>query len=105
VIEAAGYATALPDALRLAAPGAHVLLLALGHATPEVPVRDIVERGLKLTGCNAFRTELPEAIALLAAEGWRYRPVVTDTVSLADAPEAIARQLRSPDAVKLLVRP
>ncbi len=105
VIDCAGYPQALPDALRLVADAGEVLLLAIGHSVPDVPARTLVERGLRLTGCNAFTDELPAAVALLASDGWRFLPVVTDTVDLAEAPAAFERQLAAPEAVKLLVRP
>jgi threonine dehydrogenase-like Zn-dependent dehydrogenase len=105
VIDAAGYPRSLADAIALCRPGAQVLVLALSGR--EVPVKpmDIVEKRLRITGSNAFRGELDDAIALLAAEGWRYEPVVTDAIELDELPETARRQLQQPDAVKVLVRP
>jgi threonine dehydrogenase-like Zn-dependent dehydrogenase len=105
VIDAAGYRTSLARALELGDVGAHVLLVALAHADATVTPSTLVERRLQISGCHAFVDELPTAVALLAAEGSRYAPVVTETVDLAELPDAVARQLRRPDAVKLLVRP
>ena len=79
--------------------------MALAHATRTVTPSVLVERRLQISGCHAFIDELPTAVALLAAEGSRYAPVVTETVELAELPDAVARQLRRPDAVKLLVHP
>jgi threonine dehydrogenase-like Zn-dependent dehydrogenase len=105
VIDAAGHAGALGDAVALAAPGAVVLLLAIGHAGASVDAAALAERRLQLIGVNAFVDELPPAIARLAAEDWRYRPIVTHAVSLAELPAMARRQLAEPDAVKVLVRP
>jgi L-gulonate 5-dehydrogenase len=105
VIDAAGHAGALRDAVALAAPGAAVLLVAIGHSDAKVDAGALAERRLLLIGVNAFVDELPAAIARLAAEGWRYRPVVTHAVSLAELPVMARRQLAEPDAVKVLVRP
>ncbi|HEU4975679.1 MAG TPA: alcohol dehydrogenase catalytic domain-containing protein [Baekduia sp.] len=105
VVDAAGYATSLADALALGAPGAHVLLVALGHAEAAVHPAALVERRLRVTGCHAFVDELPEAIRLLSEEGWRYDPVVTAAVALDDLPGALAALLDRPDDVKVLVRP
>jgi len=105
VVDAAGYAGSLADAIAAAAPAADLLLVALSeHPVPVTPIA-IAERRLRLTGCNAFVDELPEAIERLAAEGWRYRPVVTDAIALTELPAVAAHQLERPDAVKVLVRP
>jgi threonine dehydrogenase-like Zn-dependent dehydrogenase len=105
VVDAAGYPASLTDSLALARAGAQVLVVALGDQPVPVRPMALVERRLSITGSNAFVDELPQAIALLTEEPWRYEPVVTDTVALRDLPEAAARQLRAPDAVKMLVRP
>jgi threonine dehydrogenase-like Zn-dependent dehydrogenase len=105
VIDAAGYATSLDDAIGLCGPAGHVLLVALAHADTAVRPRELVERRLRITGVHAFVDELPEAIGLLAAESWRYAPVVTDAVSLRELPDALGRLLESPDVVKLVMHP
>jgi threonine dehydrogenase-like Zn-dependent dehydrogenase len=105
VVDAAGYRASLTDSLALARVGAQVLVVALGDRPVPVRPMALVERRLSIIGSNAFVDELPQAIALLAEEPWRYEPLVTDTVALRDLPEAAARQLRAPDAVKMLVRP
>ena len=105
VIDAAGFPGSLAHAVTRCATGAQILLLALSdHAVPVTPM-DLVERRITVTGSNAFVDELPAAIALLTAEGWRYDPVVTDAVALDELPATARRQLDRPDAVKVLVRP
>ncbi len=105
VVDAAGYATSLADAIALGAPGAHVLLVALGHAEVALHASVLVERRLQLTGCHAFVDELPEAVQLLGSDGWRYDPVITDAVALAELPGALSDLLASPDAVKVVMHP
>jgi threonine dehydrogenase-like Zn-dependent dehydrogenase len=105
VVDAAGYAGSLSHALALGAAGAHVVLLGLGARPEQLTPLDFVERRLTLTGSNAFVDELPAAIELLATEGPRYAPVVTDTVPLDELPALVERQLRRPDAMKVLVHP
>lgn len=105
VIDAAGYAGALGDAVGAAAPAAHILLVALSAEPVTLSPIELTERRLRLTGCNAFVAELPDAIERLADEGWRYAPVVTDAISLAELPDVARRQLSAPDAIKVLVRP
>jgi threonine dehydrogenase-like Zn-dependent dehydrogenase len=105
VVDAAGHPTALLDAIGLAAPGARLLLIGLGGHETAVRPQELVEKRLSIVGSNAFVSELPAAIALLAAEGWRYAPVVTHAISLAELPAMARRQLEWPDAIKVLVRP
>jgi threonine dehydrogenase-like Zn-dependent dehydrogenase len=105
VVDAAGFPTSLAHAVTRCTTGAQILLLALSdHAVPITPM-ELVERRITVTGSNAFVDELPAAIALLAAEGWRYDPVVTDAIGLDELPATARRQLERPDAVKVLVRP
>jgi threonine dehydrogenase-like Zn-dependent dehydrogenase len=105
VIDAAGYPPSLSDALGLAGARGQVLLLALAFQPVAIKPADLVERSICLVGSGAFVDELPEAIALLAAERWRYEPVITDAVSLAELPAAARGQLERPTSVKMLVCP
>lgn len=105
VVDAAGYPESLAHAVRLASLGAHILLVALSGASVSVTPMEVVERRLRITGCNAFVDELSEAIALLSTDGGRYAPVVTDTIRLDELPAAVERLLTAPDAVKVLVQP
>jgi threonine dehydrogenase-like Zn-dependent dehydrogenase len=105
VIDAAGYASSLPDAIEIAAPAAQLLLLAISHHEAAVRPIDIVEKRLRIVGANAFVDELPDAIALLATDGWRYAPIVTEAIALDELPAVARRQLAAPEAIKVLVRP
>lgn len=105
VVEAAGYPGALGQAVQAAGERATVLAIAISEAASQVRPIDIVEGRIRLIGVNAFLTELPEAIAAIAAEPWRYRPVVTRAVSLEEFPAAVGQELRGSQAIKLLVRP
>lgn len=104
VIDAAGYPGSLTHAIACCAPGAQLLVVALSEVEVAIRPMELAERRLRLVGCNAFRAELPQAVQLLAEEPWRYAPVVTDAVELSELPAVIGRQLRKPDAVKVLVR-
>jgi threonine dehydrogenase-like Zn-dependent dehydrogenase len=105
VIDAAGYRGSLLDAVGLVAPRGQVLVLALSGAEVSMRPSEIVERSITVTGANAFVDELDDAVTLLAAEPWRYEPVVTDVVSLSELPDVARRQLAHPEAVKVLVCP
>lgn len=104
VIDAAGYPGSLIHAIAGCAAGAELLVVGLSEVEVAIRPMELAERRLRLVGCNAFRSELPRAVQLLAEEPWRYAPVVTDVVELSELPAAIGRQLREPNAVKVLVR-
>lgn len=105
VVDAAGYRGSLLDAVGLCAREGQLVLVALGHHAVALRPMDIVEKRLRITGVNAFHDELSLAVGLLAREGWRYEPVVTDAVALSELPEKARGELERPDGVKVLVRP
>ena len=105
VIDAAGYAGSLSESLSFVRPRGQILVLAISRRAVKVTPADLVEAEICVLGSNAFTRELPEAIALLAAEAWRYEPVITDAVSLAELPAVIRRQLARPEAIKVVVCP
>ena len=105
VIDAAGYADSLSESVLFVRPRGQILLLAISRRPVEVTPAELVEAEICVLGSNAFTGELPEAIALLAAETWRYEPVITDAVSLAELPAVIRRQLARPEAIKVVVCP
>ncbi len=105
VVDAAGTPAALHEAIRAAARGGCVLLVALGHHPVELLPADLAEASLSLVGCSGFAGELPGAVAELTADPDRYRPLVTEAVLLEEAPLRLAELTRRPSAGKLLVCP
>jgi 2-desacetyl-2-hydroxyethyl bacteriochlorophyllide A dehydrogenase len=105
VVDAAGSPASLTDACSYAANGGTVLVVALSHGTVPVAPAELVERSLTITGSVGFDDELAEALALLAADPDRYRPIVTEAVLLEEAAERLAGLASSPATGKLLVRP
>lgn len=104
VIDGAGHAESLTDAVRHASPGGTVLLVALGNAPSGVTTAEIVERGLTLIGSVGFDDHhLDEAVAALAAAPARYRPIVSHRVPLTDLPAFLADPSAREDAIKVLV--
>lgn len=105
VIDAAGYRTSLLDAMSNCASGGTVLVVALGHEPVQLVPAGLAEHEITISGSNGFTDELPAAVAELAANPNRYRPVVTEVVLLEDAVERLGALTNSPSAGKLLVRP
>jgi threonine dehydrogenase-like Zn-dependent dehydrogenase len=105
VVDAAGYPGSLGDAIDACANGGTVLAVALGHEpVPLIPAA-LAGRELTLAGCNGFAGELPEAVAALAADPGRYRPLVTEAILLDEAPRRLAGLLTEPAAGKAVIRP
>jgi threonine dehydrogenase-like Zn-dependent dehydrogenase len=105
VIDAAGYPGSLADAVASAGNGGTVLIVALGHHPVALLPADVVERALTIVGSNGFDTELPEAVAALDAEPERYRLVITEAVTLEEAPARLAAVAAHPATGKVVIRP
>jgi threonine dehydrogenase-like Zn-dependent dehydrogenase len=82
-----------------------VLVVALGHEPEQIVPAGLVERELTLAGSTGFSGELADAVAVLAADPDRYRPVVTEAVLLDEAPGRLPELLGSPSPGKILIRP
>jgi len=105
VVDAAGYPGSLADAVARTATGGTVLAVALGHEQARLLPAEIAERELTITGSIGFAGELPDAVAALARDPDRYRPVVTEAVPLEDAPGRLRELLAAPSPGKVLIRP
>jgi len=106
VVDAAGYPGALSDALALCADGGTVLAMASGQELAEIVTADLAERGLMVAGPAAgLSGELADAIVTLNSDPERYRPLVTESVLLDEAPARLRELLGSPSAGKVLIRP
>jgi threonine dehydrogenase-like Zn-dependent dehydrogenase len=129
VVDAAGYPGALADALALCEDGGTVLALAPergglgppgsgvspgGAVSPRAgtgrePAKIVPDllagRGLMVAGSTGFSGELADAVAALSSDPERYRPVVTESVLLDEAPSRLRELLESPSAGKVLIRP
>ncbi len=105
VVDAAGSARSLAEAVAATSHGGCVVVVALGHEPVEVLPAELAERSLALVGCSGFAGELPEAVGVLAGDPDRFLPLVSETVLLEEAPQRLADLRRHPAAGKLLVRP
>jgi threonine dehydrogenase-like Zn-dependent dehydrogenase len=105
VIDAAGYRGSLADAVSAAANGGMVLAVALGHDVAEVRPARIVESELTVAGSIGFDAELPDAVAVLAADPGRWRPLITEAVLLEEAAGRLRQLTAAPAAGKVVIRP
>jgi threonine dehydrogenase-like Zn-dependent dehydrogenase len=104
VIETAGSAEAVAQAVELARPGGRVVLTGLPHEPSAVEFFWVVRRELTISGSMIYQTEFPEAICLLASGAVRTERLLTHRFPLADAQDAFHAH-RSPGSIKIAVIP
>jgi threonine dehydrogenase-like Zn-dependent dehydrogenase len=104
VVDAAGYATSLADAVNATSHGGTVLAIAIPHMSVLVDAQGLVERSISLFGSVGFDDELPLAIRVLSEEPDSFRPLVTEAVLLDDAAERLATLSSKPAAGKVVIR-
>jgi L-gulonate 5-dehydrogenase len=102
VIETAGTARAVEQAIELAHPGGRVVLTGLPHEASTVNFFSIVRREIRIVGSMIYREEFPESIRLLSEGTVLVDRLVTHRFPLDRIPEAFAAH-RSPDAIKVSV--
>jgi threonine dehydrogenase-like Zn-dependent dehydrogenase len=105
VFDVTGYPGSLRRAVELCASGGELIVVALAHGGEEINPGLLVEREIAVRGSHAFYDELPTAVAMLEAEPWHFRPLVTDAVELAQLPDFFVEELERPRGVKVVVRP
>ena len=102
VIETAGTATAVEQALDLVHPGGRVVLTGLPHEASTVNFFSVVRREIRIIGSMIYQQEFPEAIRLLSEGTVRVDALVTHRFPLDRIQEAFAAH-RSPEAIKVCV--
>jgi len=82
VVETAGTAGAVTQALELVRPGGRVVLTGLPHEPTPVRFFDVVRREVTLLGSMIYRGEFTEALRLVADGAVQTRPLVTHRFEL-----------------------
>jgi L-iditol 2-dehydrogenase len=100
VIETAGTALAVEQALELAHPGGRVVLTGLPHEASTVNFFSVVRREIRIVGSMIYREEFPEAIRLLSEGKVLVNRLVTHRFPLERIQEAFVAH-RLPDAIKV----
>ncbi len=90
VIETAGAAEAVTQALELVRPGGRVVLTGLPHEPTRVPFFNVVRREVTIAGSMIYQDEFPEALRLVASGAVQTRPLVTHHFKLDAIDEAFA---------------
>jgi L-iditol 2-dehydrogenase len=104
VVETAGTAAAVPQALDLVRPGGRVVLTGLPHEASTVGFFGVVRREVTILGSMIYQDEFPEAMRLLATGQVRAEPLVTHRFALDALGEAFAAH-RDPASIKVSVVP
>jgi len=102
VVETAGTAIAVEQAIALARPGGRVVLTGLPHEGSTVNFFSVVRREIRIVGSMIYQLEFPEAIRLLAEGKVRVEHIITHRFPLDRIQEAFVAH-RSPDAIKVSV--
>ena len=100
VVETAGAAEAVTQALELVRPGGRVVLTGLPHEPTRVAFFSVVRREVTLVGSMIYRDEFPEALRLVASGAVKTRPLVTHQFKL-DAIDDAFRTHTDASAIKV----
>jgi 2-desacetyl-2-hydroxyethyl bacteriochlorophyllide A dehydrogenase len=90
VVETAGAAEAVTQALELVRPGGRVVLTGLPHEPTRVPFFSVVRREVTIVGSMIYQDEFPEALRLVASGAVKTRPLVTHHFKLDEIRDAFA---------------
>jgi len=102
VVETAGTAQAVSDALALVRPGGRVVLTGLPHEPTSVAFFSIVRREVTILGSMIYQDEFREALRLLESHSVQVRPLLTHQFSLQDIEAAFVAH-RDPASIKVAV--
>jgi L-iditol 2-dehydrogenase len=100
VIETAGTAEAVTNALSLVRPGGRIVLTGLPHEPTPVAFFSVVRREVTIIGSMIYQDEFPEALALVASRQVRTMPLLTHRFPLDDIAAAFAAH-RDPASIKV----
>jgi 2-desacetyl-2-hydroxyethyl bacteriochlorophyllide A dehydrogenase len=104
VVETAGTAAAVEQAVSLCRPGGRVVLTGLPHEATALNFFWVVRRELRIIGSMIYQDEFPEAMRLLATGAVRVDRLLSRTFPLGRIDEAFEAH-RSPDSIKVAVIP
>jgi (R,R)-butanediol dehydrogenase/meso-butanediol dehydrogenase/diacetyl reductase len=106
VYECSGAAEAVSACAPTLAPDGSLVLVGLGTEPARLDMRLFVGRNLRLAGSCAFGVrEYRRALDLLCSGAVDVRPLVSERVSLTEAPDAVRRLQRPQHLVGVLVQP
>jgi 2-desacetyl-2-hydroxyethyl bacteriochlorophyllide A dehydrogenase len=102
VVETAGTAPAVEQAVELCRPGGRIVLTGLPHEPTELNFFWVVRRELRILGSMIYQDEFHEAIRLLATGAVRVERLLTHRFPLEGIRDAFEAH-RAPDSIKVAV--
>lgn len=103
IFDSAAHPAVAANITSWAATGGSIVFVGTYGAPAAVNLQEIVFRELKTVGCRVYtRKDMESAVLLLADGRFDPEPLITSTVGLPEAPEAMAR-LRAGDELKVLI--
>jgi len=100
VVETAGTAPAVAQAIELCRPGGRVVLTGLPHEPSQVDFFRVVRREISILGSMIYQDEFPEAMRLLADGAVRTGKLLTHRFPLEQIQEAFQAH-RAPNSIKV----
>ena len=100
--ETSGAAVALAQVVRLASPGATIVVLGLPGKDPAVPIDMLVRKELQIKGSLIYTDEFPETLEILKSGKIQTGVLTTEKVPLEEV-DRVLRDFASPDRIKMLV--
>jgi len=102
VVETAGTAAAVEQAIELCRPGGRIVLTGLPHEPSLVDFFRVVRREITLLGSMIYQDEFREALRLLATGAVRAAPLITHRFPLAEIQRAFEAH-QTPEAIKVVL--
>lgn len=103
VFDTAAHPTVAANITAWTATGGRIVFVGTYGVPAEVNLQEVVFRELETVGCRVYtRKDMESAVALLADGRFDPEPLITTTVDLSEAPEAM-QSLRSGNELKVLV--
>ena len=103
VIEAAGSAAALGQALTLVRRGGTIVQVGTLPASVTLPLNSIMARELTIFGSFRFANVFPTSIALMAQGKIDVKPLITSVYALGELQAAMQTAIEAPDGIKVQV--
>ena len=105
VLECSGHEGSTQAAVRVAAPAGRVVLIGMGGDTLGLPLGDVQNRELWVTGVFRYANTWPTAIDLVASGRVRLAPLATGHFGLDETAAALTAGRTDPQAIKSIIHP
>ncbi|MFW5471397.1 NAD(P)-dependent alcohol dehydrogenase [Knoellia sp. CPCC 206435] len=105
VLECSGHKGSTQAAIRVAAPAGRVVLIGMGGDTLALPLGDVQNRELWVTGVFRYANTWPTAIDLVASGRVNLTPLATGHFGLDDTAAALTAARTDPRAIKSIIHP